>query len=334
MKTLILLIALVAAPLMAGDTQDDLAFDDAPLTEQLEFPAWFKLSFLDLREDLAAAGKAGKRGLIIYFGQKECAYCKAMLERNWGRPDIREFTETRFNVIGVDIKGSRRVTDFDGRDWSERQYAIERKTNFTPSLLFYDVDGTLALKLSGYHRPYEFRAALEYVADRHYRRESFRDFLSRAEQAFSFGEAEMNENPIFSAPPYALDRSWYPADRPLVVFFEQVRCHACDVLHGGPLSDAGIASKFARLDAVQLNMWSDTPVITPSGRKTTARDWAAELGLYYTPTLVFFDEQGIEILRIDSVIWIYRLNNVLDYVISGDFRRYDNFQRWRQQHKR
>ena len=46
------------------------AFDDAPLQEPLEHPAWFKQSFLDLPEDLAEATAAGKKGIIVYFGQK------------------------------------------------------------------------------------------------------------------------------------------------------------------------------------------------------------------------------------------------------------------------
>ena len=35
-------------------------------------------------------------------------------------------------------------------------------TNFTPSLVFYDADGNIALRLRGYYPPYQFRAALEY----------------------------------------------------------------------------------------------------------------------------------------------------------------------------
>ena len=49
-------------------------FDDAPLEEPLSFPDWFKLSFLDLREDIKEVREAGKQGLMVYFGQKYCAY--------------------------------------------------------------------------------------------------------------------------------------------------------------------------------------------------------------------------------------------------------------------
>jgi hypothetical protein len=48
-------------------------------------------------------------------------------------------------------------------------------------------------------------------------------------------------------------------------------------------------------------MWSDTPVVTPSGERTTAREWAAELGLFYAPSILFFDERGSELLG--SIRW-------------------------------
>lgn len=139
----------------------------------------------------------------------------------------------------------------------------------------------------------------------------------------------MSQEDFFLPPPHALDRSHWPGQRPLVVFFEQGDCHACDVLHTGPLRQDGILERFAQMDAAQLGVWDDTPVVTPSGERTTARRWADELGLFYTPTLVFFDEQGEEILRVDSVVQFYRLRNVLDYVLSGAYLEYPTFQQWR-----
>jgi thioredoxin-related protein len=61
----------------------------------------------------------------------------------------------------------------------------------------------------------------------------------------------------------------------------------------------------------------------------TARQWAEQLGIFYTPTLIFFDDHGHEIMRVDSVVQFYRLRNVLNYILSGAYREYPNFQRWR-----
>ena len=328
---LVLLLGLGAAAPGGADPGDDgfESFDDQPLEEPLGNPDWFKLSFLDIGDDLQEAIADGKQGLMVYFGQKYCAYCKQLLEGNFGKLDILAYTQRHFDAVGIDIHGQREVTDLNGREWSEHSYSVDQGVNFTPTLIFYDREQREALRLSGYYPPYKFRAALEYVADGHYRREDFRSYLARADVPMIFEAGEMSHEDFFLPPPHALDRSHWPGQRPLVVFFEQGDCHACDVLHTGPLRQDDIRARFAQMDAAQLGVWDDTPVVTPSGQRTTARRWADELGLFYTPTLLFFDEQGAEILRVDSVVQFYRLRSVLDYVLSGAYIEYPTFQQWR-----
>ena len=137
----------------------------------------------------------------------------------------------------------------------------------------------------------------------------------------AFETGGLNEADFFAAPPYALDRSRLPGKRPLAVFFEQGDCHACDILHTTPLANDEIQKLLIGFESVQLNIWSDTPVITPAGVRTTSRDWAHKLGLFYTPSILFFDEQGREIMRVDSVVGFYRLRKVLDYIASGAYKR-------------
>ncbi len=334
---LLVVLLIVLGPtgvLAATDDWDENAdiLSDQVLSEPLEFPSWFKLSFLDLREDLADLRQDGKAALILYFGQKYCAYCKALLEKDFGLPDIRRYTQVHFDVIGLDIHGSRMVTDLSGKEMTEKMFALDRHVNFTPTLVFIDPRGRVALRLNGYYPPYKFRAALEYVADGYYRSERLRDYLARADVPLNFGDGSLSIEDFFQPPPYNLDRSHWPAQRPLVVFFERPDCHACDVLHTGPLQEPEIHDRLRDFDAVQLNLVRDTPVVTPAGKRLTARQWAAALNIFYTPTLVFFDRHGHEILRVDSVVQFYRLRNVLDYIRSGDWRRYPNFQQWRERH--
>ena len=319
------------AVLDAFDADDSyLRFQDQPLEEPLDFPAWFKLSFLNLAEDLVEADTAGKEGIIVYYGQKYCAYCRQFLEKDLALEDIQNYMLEHYDVIGIDIHGQRAVTDFDGVSLDEHQLAVREQTNFTPSVVFYTTDGEEALRLRGYYPPYRFRAALEYVADGHFRNEPFREYLARADVPLIFEPGDLSEETFFLSGPYMLDRSRFPGERPLVVFFEQGNCHACDVLHTGPLQEEEIRKRLGQMENVQLSYWSDTPVITPAGERMTARQWAEQLGLFYTPTLIFFDTDGTEIIRVDSVVQFYRLRNVLDYILSGGHREYATFQRWRE----
>lgn len=325
------------APGSLGDIpeSDFFEFDDQPLDTSLTLPDWFKLSFLDLSNDITDLKENNKRGLIVYFGQKDCAYCKAHLEHNWQDPFIVAYTRKYFDVVAIDVRGDRPVADTNGKIYrTEKEFAVVNKTNFTPTLVFYDPEGKETLRLSGYHPPYQFVAALEFVADNHYKTDNLKNYFARAASFSEYGRNTLNKNSIFSAPPYGLDRSLFPSQMPLAVFFEKPRCHACDILHSGPLSNVSILHTMTQLESIQLNMLSDTPVQTPDGKKITAKQWSENLGLYYTPTIIFFDGHGKEIIRLDSVVGFYRLNNVLHYVLSKGYLVEPNFQLWRQRHNR
>ncbi len=317
------------ASVVAADDYDVYVFDDQPLAEPFEYPKWFKNSFLDLSDDLNEAVDAGKQGIMVYFGQMRCAYCHKLMEVNFGLSDIVEYTRRHFDVIPLHVWGVEEVTTVGGKVLTERDLALEKDTNFTPSILFYDGEGKEALRLRGYYPPYQFRAALEYVADGHYKKETFRDYLQRGDGRMVFEPEDLNEEDFFAAPPFNLDRSRLPGERPLAVFFEQGNCHACDVLHGEALHVPAIYANFEQLDSVQLDMWSDAKVVTPSGDRTTAREWAEKLGLFYAPSIIFFDEKGGEILRVDSVVGFFRLSNVLNYITSKAYLTEPNYQRWR-----
>jgi len=333
---IVLLFCLItlAATTNAFPDEDDFdigSIDDAPDQRDNQHPEWFSHSFLDLQEDLKEAQNEGKLGIAVYFGQKDCAYCEKLLEINFGKEeDIVQYTRKHFNVIPIDIWGSKEVIDIKGNELTEKEFAEQEKTHFTPSLIFYTDDGKEALKLRGYHSPYKFQAALEYVVSGYYTKEPLSDYMQRADPPPKFEIGEITTEPFFDSEPYALDRRHFPAHAPLVVFFEQQDCHACDILHSDPLSDTQTRELLQGFQSLQVNMWADTPVLTPNGDKLTAKQWAKNLGIFYAPTLVFFDEQGAEIMRIDSVVRLYRLRGVLNYVLSKGYKKAPTMQRWRE----
>ncbi len=316
----------------AEHEDDDLVFDDSLLEEELIYPDWFKLSLGDLRDDLKQAKASGKRGIITYFGQKRCAYCEQFIETSLSDPDIINYLRQHFDVIAFDIWGIDDIIDTDGETYSERELSLHYKTNFTPSLVFYDEDGKPVFRLRGFYPPYKFRAALEYVVEKFYKQETFSEYFARAEQNNFFRLAGLNERDFFIEAPFDL-----PAElkdqKPLIVFFEQGNCHACDLLHSGPANKERVTDELEKMHAIQLNMWKDTPVTTPDGSKTTAREWAQKLDIFYAPTLVLFAPDGKEIIRIDSVTQFYRLLGVLDYVNRKGYEKGIDYQLWRLQQR-
>ena len=308
---------------------DLYTIDDRPREIGLHTPDWFEPSFLDFQEDLERAVERGKIGLAIYFGMDHCPYCEAMFERNLALPDIQLYFSDHFDVIALDVQGSREVVTLTGERMTERAFAVRERLNFTPSFLFLDADGREIHRVRGYYPPYRFRAALEFVIDRHYRRASFRDYLARADPPAKFDVDDINFQPFFQRPPFMLDRSRFPAQRPLAVFFERQACHACDVLHSEPLNDPDVLRALGFFDVVQLDLDAPTPVMTPRGQRSTAQRWGEDLSIHWAPTLVFFDEYGQEIIRIDSVVGLNRLRNVLDFILTRGYQHYPTFERWR-----
>ena len=307
----------------------ELGFNDAPLEREIEHPEWFKESFLDLREDLGEALQAGKQGIALYFGQRNCAYCKALMEINFTKPDIVNYFREHYDIIPLDIWGSRTVTLFDGTEITESELAVRENTNFTPSLVFYDEKGQVAFKMRGYYKPYRFQAVMKYIVEDFYKTENFRDYLLRANPPPRFDDDELNEHEQFVKGPVILDRRAVAGYKPLAVIFEQRQCHACDQLHSAPLNDDKTKEWLKGFELRQLDAWSDTPVITPDGKRLSAREWAGQLGIHYMPTTVFFDEQGREILRIDSVVKLYRMRGMLSFILTKGYREFKTFQHWR-----
>ncbi len=322
---------LVFLPALAdeSDKQADLLLADRPVLNRVVIPAWFKKSFLNLKDDLEEAKQAKKIGIAVYFGQKDCAYCKALMEINLKIPDIKSTLRKNFDVVPIDIQDSRQVTDLQGVSLTERAYSIREKTNFTPSFIFYDIDGAVALRLRGYYPPYSFRAALKYVVEGFYKEEALQAYMERADPPGKFELEDLNSQLFFDKPPYALDRSRFKAEKPLIVFFEQKSCHACDILHTEPLGDPGVLDLIEKFQVVQLDIEADDPVLTPKGENLTARKWSKKLGISYAPVLVFFDQSGREIIRLDSVTGLHRLQGVMRYVLSGAYKKYPTYLAYR-----
>ena len=99
-------------------------------------------------------------------------------------------------------------------------------------------------------------------------------------------------------------------------------------MHRKTFTDPSTRELIDRFENVQLDMWSNTPLITPQGKRTTAMEWARELGITYAPTIVFFDGEGQEVIRTDSYFNIFHTQSAMDYVLSGGYRDEPSFQRY------
>ncbi len=147
---------------------------------------WFLQSFLDLPDDLATTTKEGKR-FAIMWELRGCPYCRETHLVNFAQARIVDYIKANFEVLQLNIIGDRKVTDFDGKELSEKALAARYGVRFTPTFQFFrDAPGKMkdlsphqreVARAPGYLRPDDFLAFFRFVRAKGYDKGSFRDFL-------------------------------------------------------------------------------------------------------------------------------------------------------------
>lgn len=290
-----------------------------------EYPAWFKTSFLDLKEDVDEATQSGKR-VILMFTQDGCPYCAALVERNLSQREIEATMKKKFDVIALNIWGDKEIVGLDGKTYTEKSYSAAQKIQFTPSLFFFDESGNIVLRLNGYVPPARLQAALDWVGGHHEKEIAFRDFVAAREVPKQATGTMISED-FFLKNVTDLRRGGRPA-RPLAVFFEQKDCPDCEVLHRRVLADSETRAMIAKFDSVQLDMWSRDLITTPEGKRMPVRDWVRHLGVNYAPGIVLFDQGGKEVIRWESSFRVFHTLGMFDYLASGAYLKESSFQRF------
>ena len=73
--------------------------------------------------------------------------------------------------------------------------------------------------------------------------------------------------------------------------------------------------------AISLNIWGDREVTWTDGKKFSEKRLAAFLKIQFTPTLVFFDERGAVVARLNGYYPPHRFEAVLDWVAGRRERK-------------
>ncbi len=183
---------LAAFPLLnmvgASSAATETPLDTSTVIEEGGFftQNWFLESFLELADDLQESTGEEKRFAIIWE-QKGCPYCRETHMVNFSTPKIRDWIRDRFNIVQLDIWGSREVTDFDGEVLEERELARKSRVSFTPTIQFFpaslddftgmgSVDAEVA-RMPGYFRRFHFMTMFEYIFENAYAKQDFQRYL-------------------------------------------------------------------------------------------------------------------------------------------------------------
>ncbi len=103
-------------------------------------------------------------------------------------------------------------------------------------------------------------------------------------------------------------------EKGLLLYFYQDGCPYCAKLLEDNFGQSSIVEKTRGLyDVVAINIWGDREVIHTDGRAMKEKEFAAELNVMFTPTMLFLDGQGQTVLRLNGYYPPHKFSVALDY---------------------
>ena len=322
-----LLVILFTQPSLSGAEQASVSTSlqsDMVNPGYQEKPAWFKESFLDLREDVDEATKNKKR-VLLYFYQDGCPYCAKLLQDNLGQKKLADKTRKYFDVIAINMWGDKEVTDLTGKLTTEKKFTEQMKVMYTPTLVFLTEKGQVALRVNGYYAPYKYETALDYVRGHNEKNISFRNYARKFLKRATSGK--LHDEAFILKEPYNL-KKLLKSNKPLLILFEQKKCHDCDELHNDIFKRKETLKQIKRFNVVRLDLWGNGKLQDFKGKKVTEKALAKKLNITNSPSFIFFNNKGDEVFRIDAYLKSFHTQSVLDYVASEAYRTQPNFQRY------
>ncbi|MGH8708497.1 MAG: thioredoxin fold domain-containing protein, partial [Burkholderiales bacterium] len=114
----------------------------------------------------------------------------------------------------------------------------------------------------------------------------------------------------------------------LMLYFGQDGCPYCELLLQTNFSQRAIVDKTRKhFVAVALNIWGDREVQWTDGRRMSEKELTRSLKIQYTPTILFLDEKGALVARLNGYYPPHRFTAALDYAagLAGTGQRFEDY---------
>lgn len=265
--------------------------------------SWYLDGFLELADDVAEAKERGHK-IVLYFHQEGCPYCYNLVTQVFPEPRVDALMAANYELIELDIWGSRIVTLQDGTELEEKQLAAMLKVQYTPTLIFLDETGTPERRVDGYRPPEAFLALVTGLVN------------GKSTLPASEGTGDKLIN--LSA----------GASQPAAIQLTAADCSSCEGFSKEVLSREDTRALLAGYRQLDVSLTENPVLKLPDGRTVAAGQWARELGISYLPAWIFLDAAGKEQFRVDAYVRAFHFNSALQYVASGAYKGQPEFQRY------
>lgn len=106
----------------------------------------------------------------------------------------------------------------------------------------------------------------------------------------------------------------------LMLFFTTEGCSYCDRFIRTSLANPVIASTIQKyFDSIGMEIFNDADITTPTGKVLSAKKFAKEEGVQFSPSIIFYDNSGKKILRLIGYQSPTRFKKILKYISSDSY---------------
>ena len=150
LKSIVISLLFASMPFALSAKENAPANDSAPAkenapakeTEIRDYSNFFDESLNDLQEEKEIAAEEGKKGILLMFEMDECPFCARMKKTVLNRGKVQDYYREHFRILTVDIEGDLELTDFEGKDTTQKTFSLEQfRVRATPVFQFMDLEG-------------------------------------------------------------------------------------------------------------------------------------------------------------------------------------------------
>jgi thioredoxin-related protein len=152
-----------------------LLFSSLGLAETRDVHSFFfNQKFGDFKADLDTARQQGKSGILLMYQQAGCPFCRRMENTVLNQSQVQDYYRKHFLIFNIDIRGDIPMTDFKGKETTEKAFSAVSRVRATPTFIFYDLSGNQTARFTGVSKDAgEFLLLGRYVVDGAYKRLPF-----------------------------------------------------------------------------------------------------------------------------------------------------------------
>jgi thioredoxin-related protein len=133
-------------------------------------PRWNKFD-----DGMKLAKQSGKKILVDVYTDW-CSWCKTMDAKTYSDKNVVDYLEKNFVIIKLNAEAKEIIT-YSGHQISPADFAQGMSLTGYPSTVFLKSNGEAITMLPGYIEPGKFIHMLRFIAENHYEKKKFPDYL-------------------------------------------------------------------------------------------------------------------------------------------------------------